>query len=77
MINTNSYEYTMHEPKPKPYWNPYAAGLGLGIVLLQQSRVDEGVASLRRAIELDPDNAAARQALASAKAPDQAAGSVQ
>jgi len=24
----------MNQVKPKPYWNPYAAGIGLGIVLL-------------------------------------------
>lgn len=24
----------MHPPEPKPYWNPYVAGFGLGLVLL-------------------------------------------
>ncbi len=32
---------------------------GLGVVLVRQSQMDEGIASLRKAIELDPDNATA------------------
>jgi tetratricopeptide (TPR) repeat protein len=37
---------------------------GLGIVLWQQGRADEAIASLQAAIEADPTNAAARQKLA-------------
>jgi tetratricopeptide (TPR) repeat protein len=42
------------------------AHAALGIVLIQQQRVDEGVASLRKAIEIDPGNAAAYAQLGTA-----------
>jgi protein involved in temperature-dependent protein secretion len=35
----------------------------LGVVLVQQGRVDEGIASLRDALEIDPGNTMARQTL--------------
>lgn len=41
-----------------------SAHAGLGILLVQLARVDEGLAELERAIELEPDRAAHRFALA-------------
>ena len=33
MATTNNFDEARHF-KPKPYWNPYIAGIGLGLVLL-------------------------------------------
>jgi len=59
---TRSGEFAAAEPhfratlSKKPTTQAYT---GLGVVLLQQGRVTEGIASLEDAIELDPTNAAA------------------